>query len=277
MEKQTPAKLSKAVSSIAPISNSKYPVKHIQTYQIAIKNGKLVVSGEPTPYGQFNKADGVILYIQEVRANKKVTIKVPFKNGRIYYEYPLTYTVGDVILNLNEYYNGKPTNPNLVLGYVEYHLTDGDPYLSPSFMVQSNDPTLKALAENITKGLHTDTAKSRAIFAWVAKHISYNASLVNDPNPPFYSALTTYRTRVVLCTGYADLSAALHRAVGIEAKVVYGQNHAWNEIKLNGIWQTEDPTNGSGFINSNTMQFVRSYHPAYFYKTIQQKQGEYPW
>jgi transglutaminase/protease-like cytokinesis protein 3 len=264
-------------ASVPATANPKYPPTKIQTYQVSVSDGKLVITGTPTPYGKFNKANGVILYIQEARANKKVTIKVPFVNGRINYAYPLTYTVGDVIVNLDEYYNGVPNDPNKVLGYAEYHLTDGDPYLLPSWMVQSDNPTIVALAHTITKGMTTDTEKSRAIFEWVAKNVAYNAPLVNDPNPPLYSALQTYQTRDVLCSGYADLSASLHRAVGIDAKVVYGQNHAWNQVLLNGVWQTEDPTYGAGFINANTMRFVPSYQPAYFYKSDKHEEGVYPW
>ncbi|NRD79503.1 transglutaminase domain-containing protein [Bacillus sp. BRMEA1] len=264
-------------TSIPASYDKKYTPTKIQTYWASINNGKLVVTGKETVYGQYTNANGVILYIDEPRANKKTTIKVPFTNGTIHYEFPLTYSVGDVILNLNEYYNGKADDPNKVLGYAEYHLTNGDPYLQPSYMVQSNNPTLVNLAKKITAGKQTDTEKSRAIFEWVAKNIAYNAQLVNSPNPPLYSALTTYENRVVLCSGYADLSAALHRAIGIEAKVDYGENHAWNEIKLNGVWQTEDPTYASGFINLNTGKFVRSYHPAYFYKSDKHKEGEYPW
>jgi transglutaminase-like putative cysteine protease len=276
IENQTLSNPQKA-SSIPTIANQKYPSTKIQSYQVTVSNGKLVVTGKATPYGQFNKADGVILYIQEARANKKVTIKVPFTNERINYAYPLSYTVGDVIVNLDEYYNGVENDPNTVLGYAEYHLTDGDPFLLPSWMVQSDNPTLVALAHTITNGRQTDTEKSRAIFEWVAKNIAYNAPLVNDPNPPLYSALQTYQTRVVLCSGYADLSAALHRAIGIEAKVDYGENHAWNEINLNDVWQIEDPTYGAGFINANTMRFVPSYQPAYFSKSDKHKEGEYPW
>jgi len=259
------------------VSNELYTPQEIQTYQVTVENGHLVVTGKPTPYGEYNKANGIILYIQEQRANKKTTIKVPFKNGKIHYEYPLSYRVGDVILNLDELYNGKVNDPDKVLGYAQFHLTEGNPYLLPSDMVQSNDPTLIALAQNITSGKSTDTEKSRAIFEWVAKNIDYNAPLVNSANPPLYSALQTYQSRVVLCSGYADLSAALHRAVGIEAKVSYGENHAWNEIMLNGTWKSEDPTFGSGFINARTNKFVSSYQPAYFSKTDKHKEGEYPW
>lgn len=262
--------------SIPTLANTKYPPTQIQTYQVGVNNGKIIVAGKETPYGQYINNTGVILYIEEPRANKKVTVKVPFTDGKIFYEYPLTYTVGDVIVNLDEYKNGVQNDPNKVMGYAEYHLTDGDPYLLSSFMVQSNNPEIVALAQNITKGKTTAVDKSHAIFEWVAKNISYNAPLINDPNPPLYSALQTYESRDVLCTGYADLSAALHRAVGIEAKVVYGDNHAWNEVYLNGVWQIEDPTYGSGFINANTGAFVHSYQPAYFYKSDSHEQGIYP-
>jgi transglutaminase-like putative cysteine protease len=274
---QTASAPSSNEQNISTSSNEKYPPTDIQTYRVAVENGKLVVTGKPTPYGKYNNADGVILYIQETRANKKTTINVPFTKGAIHYEYPLAYTAGDVVVNLDELYNGKVNDPNKVLGYAQYHLTDGDPFLLPSYMVQSNDPTLVALAQNITNGKHTDLEKSRAIFEWVAKNIAYNAPLVNAAKPPLYSALQTFQTRVVLCSGYADLNAALHRAVGIGAKVAYGENHAWNEILLNGVWQQEDPTFGSGYINANTNAFVHSYHPAYFSKTDKHKEGEYPW
>ncbi|MFZ7946330.1 transglutaminase domain-containing protein [Neobacillus sp. 19] len=258
-------------------SKGTYPPTEIQTYQVTVENGKLVVTGKPTEYGKYNDSNGVILYIQEVRAHKNTTLKVPFTEGKINYSYPLTYTVGDVILNLDEYYNGKENDPNKVLGYAQYTLKDGDPYLAPSYMVQSNDPAIVALAENITNGKQSDVDKSRAIFQWVAQNIAYNAPLVNAANPPIYSAVQTFQSRTVLCTGYAHLSAALHRAVGIEAKIAYGENHAWNEILLNGAWQSEDPTYGSGYINANTNKFVRSYQPAYFSKTDKNKEGEYPW
>jgi hypothetical protein len=264
----------------APISTEatgKYHPTVIQTYRVTVENGKLAVNGNATPYGKFYHAQGVILDIQEARSNTKITIKVPFHNGKIHYEYPLHYKVGEVILNLNEFYKGKTNDPNTVLGYAVYHLTDGDPYLLPSFMVQSDNNSLKTLAQKIIYGKHSDLEKSRAIFDWVANNVSYNYRLVNSPKPPLYSALQTYQTRDVLCSGYADLNAALHRAVGLEAKVMYGENHAWNEIKLNGKWQPEDPTYGSGFINLNTGKFVHRYQSAYFSKTDMHIEGEYPW
>jgi len=267
----------KPVNPLPTTSSGIYQPTEIQSYQVTVENGKLVVTGKPTEYGRYNQANGVILYIQEVRAHKETTIKVPFSNGKINYSYPLNYTVGDVILNLDEYYNGKENDPNKVLGFAQYTLKDEDPYLAPSYMVQSNDPSILALAQNITSGKQSDQEKSRAIFEWVAKNIAYNAPLVNASDPPIYSAVQTFQSRTVLCTGYAHLSAALHRAVGIKAKIAYGENHAWNEVMLNGVWQSEDPTYGSGYINANTNKFVKSYQPAYFSKTDKNKEGEYPW
>ena len=258
-------------------SNEKYQPTEIQTYRVTVENGKLLIIGKSTEYGKFNKAKGVILSFQEVRAHKNTTIRVPFTDGKIHNAYPLTYTVGDVIVNLDEYYEGKEDDPDKVLGYAQYTLSDSDPYLAPSYMVQSNDPSIQALAQNITNGKQSDKDKSRAIFEWVAKNVAYNAPLVNAVEPPMYSATQTLQSRNVLCTGYAHLSAALHRAVGIEAKVSYGENHAWNEIMLDGVWHSEDPTYGSGYINANTNKFVRNYQPDYFSKTDKNKEGEYPW
>lgn len=77
--------------------------------------------------------------------------------------------------------------------------------------------------------------------------------------------------------GYARLNAALHRAAGIEAKVVYGEEHAWNQVKINGLWQDQDTTYGAGYIDKNTHQFIPTYNPIYFAYAEKRWEGEFEW
>jgi transglutaminase/protease-like cytokinesis protein 3 len=84
-------------------------------------------------------------------------------------------------------------------------------------------------------------------------------------------------SKLAMCMGYSRLNAALHRAAGIEAKVVFGEGHAWNEIKINGKWQTQDTTYAAGFLNEVSQTFIKQYMPLYFSKTDVMKEGEYDW
>lgn len=153
------------------------------------------------------------------------------------------------------------------------------PFLLPSQPIPSQDPRIVKLAMKLTKGKHTDIEKSRAIFTWIAKNITYDADnyLQSNSISVYPTAVQVLKDRKSLCMGFSRLNAALHRAVGIEAKVVYGGGHAWNEIMLNNRWQTEDATNAAGYFNEDTKTFVKRFYPGYFSKTDYKKQEDYAW
>jgi transglutaminase-like putative cysteine protease len=152
-------------------------------------------------------------------------------------------------------------------------------YLLPSKLVQSHHPEIQQLATELTAGLNTTEEKSKAIFTWVASNISYDAkSYFRDPsNPRYYSALETLRDRQALCSGYANLNAALHRSIGIEARVVYGEGHAWNEVRISGSWLEQDPTYASGGLDMNNQLFIAQFNEQYFSKVDLIREGIFPW
>jgi transglutaminase-like putative cysteine protease len=157
--------------------------------------------------------------------------------------------------------------------------TDVSEYLLPSKLVQSHHPEIQKLATEITMGLKTNEEKSKAIFKWVASNITYDTeSYFHDPsNPRYYSSLETLRDKQALCSGYANLNAALHRSVGIEAKVVYGEGHAWNEVKISDSWQEQDPTYGSGGLDMNKKVFIPQFNEQYFSSVDLRREGIFPW
>jgi transglutaminase-like putative cysteine protease len=157
--------------------------------------------------------------------------------------------------------------------------TDVSEYLLPSKLVQSHHPEIQKLATEITMGLKTNEEKSKAIFKWVASNITYDTeSYFHDPsNPRYYSSLETLRDKQALCSGYANLNAALHRSVGIEAKVVYGEGHAWNEVKISDGWQEQDPTYGSGGLDMNKKVFIPQFNEDYFSSVDLRREGIFPW
>ncbi len=148
-------------------------------------------------------------------------------------------------------------------------------FLLPSTQVESDDPEIIRLAAKVTAGLKSDAEKSLAIHDWVARAITYDVAsfldgtYVSKPT----TAVLTLQDRIAVCQGYSNLTAALHRASGIRAKVILGfgiplgvpyigppidptiPNHAWNEVFVNGRWISMDVTWDSGSIDPKTLQF----------------------
>ena len=185
---------------------------------------------------------------------------------------PLTSKISVVRTDINPYRNAFA---NTLIEIVE-----GNPYLLPSKPIPSEDPQIVDLAKNLTAGKDSTSEQSKAIFTWVAQNITYDVdTLIN--NEYFYldhpDAIEVLHSKLAMCMGYSRLNAALHRAAGIEAKVVFGEGHAWNEIKINGKWQTQDPTYAAGFLIEGSQTFIKAFSPLYFSKTDVKKEGEYAW
>lgn len=152
-------------------------------------------------------------------------------------------------------------------------------YLGRSSWVQSDVPEVIQLAQQITSGLTDDLAKSKAIHDWVASNITYS-----DRSPAASSALAL-KHKQANSGSYAALTAALHRAVGLQAKVVPGytigsgsdpktweefdqqtsdaREKYWNEILIGGKWINVDTLWDSGTLDEN-MVFTPQLDDRYF-------------
>lgn len=121
------------------------------------------------------------------------------------------------------------------------------------------------LASDIVVGVATDYEKLLRIHDWITDHIYYNYDGYRSGN---YSgnygrtdAYGTLQSRMSVCHGYAVLTEALLRSVGIPARVVSGHvldvraggrywdevdhseiNHSWNEAFVDGRWVILDTT-----------------------------------
>jgi transglutaminase-like putative cysteine protease len=210
-----------------------------------------------------------------------ITITLTFLIGGLKAS-PVFASNGEWSQNLLEKVSLYRTNDHFTLTTIINSIlsfADVSEYILPSKLVQSHHPEIQQLAYELTIGLKTDEEKSKAIFRWVATNISYDAeSYFRDPsNPRYYSSLETLRDKRALCSGYANLNAALHRAVGIEAQVVYGEGHAWNEVKISNSWQEQDPTYGSGGLDMNNKSFIPQFNEQYFSSADLRREGIFPW
>ena len=127
--------------------------------------------------------------------------------------------------------------------------------------VNYKDPSIVKAAKEITVNAVTDIAKIRAIHDWVAANIYYDYDGLADNSKLTVIASEVLACKRSVCQGYANLTVALLRAVGVPAKVVTGyadtkliettiknnvSNHAWCEAYSEGRWMILDPTWDSG-------------------------------
>lgn len=142
-----------------------------------------------------------------------------------------------------------------------------DYFLQQDYMVDSENSQIVSTAKSITKGITSDYDKVVAVHDWVAKNICYDYDgLYGRTDEVEYIASDVLKSKKSVCQGFADLSAALLRAVNIPTRVVDGYalgigstsewtddifdnetiNHAWNEAYVDGRWIIFDATWDSG-------------------------------
>ena len=134
-------------------------------------------------------------------------------------------------------------------------------YLSPEPAIQSSNNEIVKLANDITNGITTDYDKALAIHEWVCTNIWYDWDTLKSDRQISSDAVGVMKRQRAKCSGYANLMAALLRAVEIPTKSVkgYGRinpggwtlnqisgkdepNHIWNEAYIDGRWVIIDAT-----------------------------------
>jgi transglutaminase-like putative cysteine protease len=129
-------------------------------------------------------------------------------------------------------------------------------FIYPSYVVQSDAPTVTRLAAELTSGLTDDADKVKAIHDYIILNTVYDITSTEDGMRKKQDAVTVlgkrynYDTRytgghfLAVCEGYSNTFAALARAVGIETRYMSSDsmNHGWCNVKINGVWKFIDVT-----------------------------------
>lgn len=158
---------------------------------------------------------------------------------------------------------------------LESHATEDLRNILPSRGVPSDDPEIKKLAQKITKGKPSDYEKAKAIYAYVAKNLTYDVDKFNHHQFSWDdNALKALQLKSGVCQDYTYVAIALLRATGIEARFIEGYAgggvygslagslHSWVEAKVDGKWIIMDPTWGAGYVNGD--EFIPRYSEDYF-------------
>ncbi len=126
---------------------------------------------------------------------------------------------------------------------------------------QKDKMRLLELATRITKNKQTDYDKTLAVSEWVSQNIYYDLDAFNARTFGKTDAIGTLDERRSICQGYAALTMALLRSIGIPTKLVFGYalgvdpgsdtweeandrrpNHVWNEVFIDSRWIIVDTT-----------------------------------
>jgi|GEM_PF-1341792 len=164
-----------------------------------------------------------------------------------------------VTLNKSGSIIDTPTpNPNASLNDL-YNGESLEQYLIASKNCQVDDPTIKALAIELTRGCTSEWQKAEAIFNYVRDKISYSF-YYNTKN----GAKNTLTSKVGNCVDQSHLLIALSRAAGLPAKYVNGEakftsgntyGHVWAQIKVGDTWFVADPTS-----RDNSLGIIKNWY-----------------
>ena len=135
-----------------------------------------------------------------------------------------------------------------------------DDFIKPELHIESANPQIVALADELSDGKETICRQVRAFYDYIDNKLVYS---FNGRNWGAQAALGPMGAD---CTEYASLLVALSRAKGIPARyfegLLYLENktqaiarleHAWSDVYIPGVgWVAMDPTMGRSLINRET-------------------------
>ena len=133
--------------------------------------------------------------------------------------------------------------------------------LKPTANAQSNDPRIKELASNITKGAATKYEKAVRIYDWVRDNLDYSFYYNTK-----YGAIKTLKKKEGNCVDLSHLIVALSRAAGIPARYVHVTakfasghvcGHVFVQVYINGKWYNLDASN-----NINEFNIINNWYKA---------------
>lgn len=94
----------------------------------------------------------------------------------------------------------------------------------------------REISDKIASETEAQQARAEAIYDWLYTNYDYDYSYQNKK---IYTALTTGKA---VCFSYAGSYKALCDNLGLECEILYGSNHAWNRVKVDGQWRYVDVT-----------------------------------
>jgi hypothetical protein len=142
---------------------------------------------------------------------------------------------------------------------------------------------LPRLVAALVNGAADDFVRARAIHDWVATNIAYDAEAFYGRSPMVTEPSEVLRRGASVCQGYAEVFQSMCRIAGIECVLIsgyargvgfdaqqeasagYENNHAWNAVRIQGLWYLLDCTWDSGYLDPRAQKSVAEYATSYLF------------
>jgi hypothetical protein len=216
-------------------------------------------SDAATSYNTDRLSSGIIALAYDAQADSKLKVMVEKDGKKVTYNlrndgltenFPLQFGDGEYKVSIlenvvdNQYKYVSTENIKLDLP------DDKRLYLESVQNINWNkDMTAIKKANELTKGLKTDSQKIKAIYDYVVNNFSYDFDKLTKLSSDYLPDIDkTVASKKGICYDYASTFAAMLRSQGIPAKLVKGYStlvtgyHAWNEVYENGKWIVVDTT-----------------------------------
>lgn len=132
-------------------------------------------------------------------------------------------------------------------GIIVYELT----YFTSKQKDELADKLIDTQLKKIKKTAKTDFAKVKAVNDFIVLNTSYGGSTADR-----YTAYGLMKNKQAVCQGYALVAYKMLEKLDIPVRYVVGnagnQNHAWNKVKVSGVWYNIDMTWNDPTPNSPT-------------------------
>ncbi len=196
----------------------------------------------PGPHPSFRQGQGRLLMVMLTRGSERIQPVIRLRDGRFLLPLALRSDQGPTALIFRRRKDGLRFN-----GLASLSVSNSSPddcrFTAPSPAIHSDAPPIIKLAREITKNETTTAGKLRAVYRWVTGNISYDYKTFFSGQLSHTTALDVLDNKQDICEGYAKLTTALLRAVGIPARIVTGRAfsrslgnrwmpHAWNQALL---------------------------------------------
>ncbi|WP_158095134.1 Ig-like domain-containing protein [Gottfriedia luciferensis] len=199
-----------------------------------------LVYSETSAYAASDSAASVEEYkskLENALQNRVTSFSIEYTGGSLSTE-ALKGMISD-ILNSDDY---------LMYSLKSYSYSGTSKTVNYTFSYWESLDQTNAVSAKVTEVLSTiitpnmnDFQKEKAIHDWIETNVSYDTTLVQHSA---YAGL--FGNKKTVCQGYALITYKMLKEAGIENKIVEGMAgatpHAWNIVKIDGIWYHLDTT-----------------------------------
>ena len=127
---------------------------------------------------------------------------------------------------------------------------------------KQQEERLREEIQAIVRGLNltgkSEYEKARAIYNWICSHVTYDYARLDDESYQMkYSAYNAVMQHTAVCDGFAQLFYRMALTAGLDARIKLNENHAWNLVRIGGLYYYCDSTWDSGLPESEYRYFLK--------------------